>query len=218
MILSCVKEVNELYRRKGKERVVIVGGSMNPPHIPHQIIAMELTKLFDFVYVIPCGFREDKSTTNETSIHDRMEMAKIAFENIPKVRLDLDDLESNIFTPTYLVQEKYQKLHPDAEIWHLIGEDLIAGGCRNNSEIQAAWNKGPEIWNNLNFLIIVRPNYNATADDLPPHSEVIEIEGLVGSGTLIRRLVSEDRPIDGLVDPRVIEYIKEHKLYRRKKA
>ena len=218
MILSCIKEVIELYERRRKERVVIVGGSMNPPHIPHQIIAMELTKLFDFVYVIPCGFREDKSTTNETSIHDRMEMAKIAFENIPRVRLYLDDLENNIFTPTYLVQEKYQELHPDAEIWHLIGQDLIAGGCMHNSEIQATWNKGTEIWNNLNFLVIVRPNYDATDDDLPPHSEVIEIEGLVGSGTMIRDRVARGLPIDGLVDPRVIEYIKEHNLYRGKKV
>lgn len=204
-----------MYKRKGKERVVIVGGSMNPPHIPHQLIAMELTKYFDHVYVIPCGFRGDKPTTNEIPIHHRMEMCKIAFGNIPNVTLDLSDLENNVFTPTYLLQYKYQKLHPHAEIWHLIGQDLVAGGCRNESEIQREWHKGQDIWENLNFLVITRPGYGARISDLPPHSEVIEIEGLVGSGTLIRRRISEGKPIDGLVDPDVIRYIEENGLYKK---
>jgi len=207
--------VDDLYKLK-KERIVIVGGSMNPPHIPHQIIAKELSELYDRVYVMPCGYREDKSTTNEISIHHRMEMAKIAFRNIPKVKLDLFDLENNVFTPTYLVQEKYQRLHPDAEIWHLVGQDLIAGGCRNRSEIQTTWNKGSDIWNNLNFLVILRPGYKAKMDDLPPHSEIIEIRGLVGSGTEIRRRVSQGESIDGLVDPEIIKYIEKHKLYQKK--
>lgn len=204
-----------MYKRKKRERIVIVGGSMNPPHIPHQIIATELTKLFDRVYIIPCGYREDKSTTNEISIHHRIEMAKIAFGDIPKAILDLDDLENNIFTPTYLVQEKYQRLHPDAEIWHLIGQDLTAGGCRNKSEIQTTWNKGLDIWNNLNFLVILRSGYKAKMSDLPPHSEIIEIRGLVGSGTEIRRRIAQGEPIDGLVDPQIIKYIEKNKLYRK---
>lgn len=200
-------------RNNGKKiRIALFGGSFNPPHLPHERIPRELTR-FDLVYVIPCGHRKDKGTTNSISKEHRMEMAKIAFEGIPKVRLDLDDLENDVFTSTFDMQKKYEKLHPEAEIWHLIGEDIIAGGRCDASEIHKVWDHGKEIWENLNFLVITRPDYGAKPEDMPPKSDVMVIEGLIGSGTWIRRLVRDGRSIEGLVSLKIMEYIRKNRLY-----
>ncbi len=201
--------------RKLRKRIVLFGGSFNPPHIPHEKIAGDLAERYDLVYVIPCGYRKDKLTTNTILPEHRMEMVKLAFKNIPKVKLDLYDLENDVFTPNYLLQKRYEELYPDVEIWHLIGEDIIAGRCRNESEIQKGWDNGSEIWNKLNFLVIIRPGYEARAEDLPPNSETIEIKGMIGSGTMIRDRIRKGKSIEGLVDPKVIEYIKKNNLYAR---
>lgn len=196
-----------------KIRIALFGGSLNPPHIPHEKIARELSESFDLVYVIPCGHRKDKCSTNSISIKHRMEMAKIAFSDMPGVILDLSDLENNVYTTTYELQKKYEKIHPEAEIWHLIGEDIIAGGRLGASEIHKVWDHGNYIWEHLNFLVILRPDYGAKREDMPPKSETMVIEDLVGSGTWIRKLVRDGRSIEGLVSPKIKEYIEKNGLY-----
>lgn len=206
-------EVEKEKRVKKKIKVGLLGGSMNPPHIPHEKIAKKMVEIFDIVYVIPCGHRVDKCSTNHTSIYDRLEMVKIVFGNIPGIRLDLSDLENDVFTSTFELQKKYEKIHPNAEIWHLIGEDIVAGGRLGASEIQKKWDHGKYIWNNLNFLVISRPDYGAIKEDMPPHSRPLVIEGLIGSGTWIRKLVKDGRSIDGLVRTEIKEYIERNRLY-----
>lgn len=198
------------------KKIVLFGGSFNPPHIPHRRILEELVKLkrFDWIFIIPCGTRMDKVSTNIIPKKHRVEMVKIAFKDLPKVTFDFYDLENDIFTPTYLLQERYKKLFPDAEIWHLVGEDIIAGGCNGKSEIHQIWDQGPRIWQDLNFLVVVRPGYGARYEDFPPHAEIIEIGYIIGSGTLIRKYTENNRSIDGLVEPEIKEYIKKNKLYK----
>jgi nicotinic acid mononucleotide adenylyltransferase len=43
-------------------RVGILGGSFNPPTIGHQLMAVEVLNLnlVDEVWMVPCGYREDK--------------------------------------------------------------------------------------------------------------------------------------------------------------
>ena len=201
---------------KKNVRIALLGGSYNPPHKAHKEIARILTTLFDLVVVIPCGTRLDKASTNIIDLSHRMNMVKIAFEDLEKVEIDFYDMENNVFTPTYLLQEKYQKLYPDAEIWHVIGEDIVAGGCRMKSEIHRVWDHGSEIWQNLNFAVLTRLGYGARPDDLPPHREVIQLSGLIGSGTEVRRRVMNNEPIGDLVDPKIREYIIKHRLYQKK--
>lgn len=202
-----------LARAPRKERVVLYGGSFSPAHKAHKRIVRELAKHFDRVFVVPCGARRDKVSMNTISAEYQIEMVKTAFQDMPSnVELDLHDLENDIFTPTHLLQKRYEKKFPNMQIWHAVGEDLIAGGGNQNAEIQRVWDEGLRIWQELNFLVIVRPGYGSRTLDLPLSAETMEIEEIICSGALIRKRAKEGKPIDDLVDPEVLEVIKKYKI------
>jgi len=196
-----------------KEKIAIFGGSFNPPCKHHQSIAEALSKHFDKVIIVPCGERKDKSTTNIIDSKHRGEMTVLTFSDLPNVTVDLFDLKSDKFTPTLYVHEHYQKIFPDADIWHVIGGDIVFGGKEGKSVIEQSWYRGEYIWKELKFAVIKRNGYSFAKKDLPPHSELIEIDELVGSSTSVRELIKTKESIDRYVDKKVKDYIEKNSLY-----
>ena len=191
-----------------KKRIVIFGGSFRPTSLAHLSIARRLSETFDKVIVVPCGSAREDKIIDDVPDSARKLIAETAFAVIPKVRLDTLDLDKGSFTHTWELQKIYQEEFPDAQIWHVVGGDIIAGGHDGNSEIQRVWERGNYIWSNLNFVVIHRPGYVVERHDLPPSSELVQIEGIFGSGTLIRSRLSKGEPIDDLVSPETKDLIK----------
>lgn len=187
-------------------KICIFGGSFNPPHKADKKILDRLTYMFNKVIVVPCGNRPDKPSANIVPLHDRMEMVRISFSGIKKVFVDFYDFENNVYTPTVSLHERYKKLYPNDEIWHLVGEDIV-------NDIKDWEPDGRKIWKELNFLIVKREGY-CKIEGFPPHCEVLEIEDVIGSGTQIRKCVENNIPIDNLVELCVSKYIEDNKLYR----
>jgi len=197
-------------------KIAIFGGSFNPPCNHHlQIIARTIHR-FDKIVVFPCGLRQDKPSANIVAEEDRKEMAKIAFGGIPRIELDCYDLENKVYTPTYYLQQRYEKLFPQAQLWHIVGGDIIAGGKRKESEIHRVWHRGEEVWQKLNFTIVMRPGYELEPEDLPPHAELIEVEGIFGSGTMVRARIARGESVANLVPLDIAKYIQQYNLYKRK--
>lgn len=194
-------------------KIAIFGGSFNPPCNHHLLIVARLIHRFDRIVVFPCGIRRDKPSANILIERHRMEMAVTAFDGIPKLQLDCFDLINKVYTSTYDLQKRYENLFPGAQIWHIVGGDIIAGGRHQDSEIHRVWNRGKEVWQKLNFTVITRPGYEVEPEDMPPSAELIEIEGIYGSGTLVRSRIAHGESIDDLVPPAIIKYIQDHKLY-----
>ncbi|MBU0880387.1 nicotinate-nicotinamide nucleotide adenylyltransferase [Patescibacteria group bacterium] len=197
------------------KRIAIYGGSFNPPGNHHIQIAITLAKMFDSVIIAPCGKRIDKGSANILSLKYRKELVQIAFKNLSKVKVDYDDLDQNIYTPTYFLQKKYEKLYPDTEIWHVAGTDIIKDGSNSNSEIHRVWQYGEKIWQTLNWVIIYRPGHEIVKNDMPPSSMLIKILNLFSSGTMIRKRSAKDKCITDLATPEMIEYIRKYKLYKK---
>lgn len=196
-----------------KKRVAIYGGSFNPPARHHLRIIEQLQRSYDQVIVVPCGSGRKDKTLLAVTDSQRKDMSELAITGIENIRLDTFDLEAESFTPTWQLQEIYQKEFPDAQIWHVVGADIITGGGESNSEIHKVWDRGKEIWTSLNFAVIVRPGYPSSRPDLPASSELIEIEGIYGSATMIRERLAFGQSIDDLVLPEVSEYILRLGLY-----
>ncbi|MBI1888568.1 MAG: adenylyltransferase/cytidyltransferase family protein, partial [Candidatus Spechtbacteria bacterium] len=200
-------------------RVALYGGTFDPAALHHRRIVEELRQQFDKVFVIPCGPRQDvenKPSFGQVSDEDRREMARMNFD-ISGVALDFYDLDNHVFTPTYLVQERYEMLYPYAEIWHVAGADLVHGGRDNNSEIQRTWMRGKEIWNTLNFAVIVRDGYEFSAEDLPPHCTIIKPQYISGSSTMIREGIRHGDDVTHLLTKDVHRYIEARRLYKNSK-
>ncbi len=194
-------------------KIVVFGGSFNPPGIHHRQIAEHLIMVFDLVLIVPCGPRPDKKSVDSSLLYHHKEMSKLTF-NLPKIKFDFFDLDNSIYTPTYLLDYRYKEIYPEARIWHAVGTDLVIGGSEKKSEIHRIWDKGDEIWENLNFVIIDRPDWKLRLDDMPSNSFLLDLSyEIKGAGTKIRKHVFENKPINDLVSPDVDNYIKEKNLY-----
>ena len=200
--------------RGQNKNIIIFGFSANPPGDHHLYIVQKLTQLFRNVIVIPRGPDKNKPSIYETTPSQRKKMVRLAFSNIPNLEIDYRDLDNNIFTPTWAIDQKYKARFPNSEIWHAVGGDLVKGGANENSEIQKSWRKGKEIWRNLNWAVINHPAYPVDPLDLPPKNMIVKMESFSGRSTTIRDRIEANQPISDLVPPAVEKYIIKNNLYK----
>ena len=192
------------------QTVAILGGSFNPPGMHHRRIAQLAAEHCDSVVVVPCGPRPDKPVTDDVPPIYRAAMVDMTFRGLPRVRVDLFDLEQPCFTRSHLLAQRYQQ---HGEIWHVLDAQLLQGGGQGESTVQRQWEQGAELWQRGRFLVVARPDAQPDPDDLPPTHRVLTLEhGRVGAE--IRNQVFHHRSVEGLVQPEVARYIERHRLYR----
>jgi NAD kinase len=195
-----------------RPRIAIFGGTFSPPGWHHRLVVEALIPHFDKIIVLPCGPRPDKPTANDVDPWHRAALADLAFRGMPKVEVDLSDLELAHFTTNDLFEEKYGHL---GEIWHVVGSDITTGGGDGTSIVQRGWLRGAEMWQELNFCVAARQGFAVQQRDLPPKSMVVELpHGGGGDSTEIREKIFMRMPYTDLVSPSIASYIERYGLYR----
>lgn len=194
-----------------KPKIAIYGGSFNPPGRHSRHLVEQLVEHFDEVIVVPCGPRPDLLTTNEVASVHRAALADIGFRNLPKVKVDLFDLEQAVFSPTEDLEQRFASL---GDLSHIVGAELAAGGSSGESIIQRKWSSGEEMWRKLRFVVVKRGACALDERDLPPQSRAIEMPASTSASGLIRETIFKREPYQHLVMPEVAEYIERYGLYR----
>jgi NAD+ kinase len=195
-----------------RPQIAVFGGSFDPPGNHHREAVEQLIKEFDRVIVVPCGPRLDKATTIDVESVFRATLADIAFRDLPKVEVDLFDLEQAVYSTTDELDQRYATM---GDVYHVVGSDLTDGGSTGTSTIQTRWTGGEELWHTLKFAVIVRSDYSGTTDDLPPQRKVIEVPSPRNSSSaIIREKIFKREPYDHLVPRYVKDYIERYGLYR----
>lgn len=192
------------------KKIAIYGASLNPPRPTHRWIAELMSREFDEVIVVPCGPRPDKPTVNDIDPFHRAVMVDMVFHDLPKVDVALFDLERNVFTRTHELNEIFKDR---GEVWHVVGTDLVKGGKKGRSFIQREWENGAEIWNKLNFAVVRRHGAEIYDHDLPPKSKIFSAS-FTGSSSEVRERVFARKPVEGMVDRKIEDYIQRYGLYR----
>lgn len=201
------------------KRIAIFGGSFNPPGLHHREIAEAVLRyvrpgedrpFIDELIIRPCGYRPDKEATNDVEPIHRAAMADLAFRGLMRCTVDLSDLERDEFMRTYDVDAVYRAKN-DAEIWHVVGTDLLRGENAGTSEMRS-WYRGHELWEQANFLVVVRGPF--VGEDLPPHRVLLDCSRAPRSSRTIREMAFREEDISGWVSPSVEQYIRRHRLYR----
>ena len=192
------------------KRIALFGGSFNPPHVSHRAIASALSKHFDEVIILPCGGRPDKLSVSAIAAAHRFAMIQMTFGGLPRIRIELFDLENEVYTISYDLDQMFRS---EGQVWHAVGSDLIEGGKDGNSLIQREWVQGKELWENCNIVVLQRPGFECEVGDLPPHRMVLQLNQ-DGASSAIKAQLQGGHSIDNLVMPQVAQYIKEHGLYR----
>ena len=220
-------------RLKDCNKIIVFGGSFDPPHLAHVRLPGVVMQAIsaDAVAYVPTGVQPLKRHQSQTSAHHRLAMLELALADIPTACVLTDEIdraglstdqdagdEPSQVVPSYTVdtlEGLRQRLGPKVEMRLLIGGD--------NLRIFNRWHKPRRVIELAEPLVMVRSpdTREALLDSLPdgydPHewdARLIEVPRIDVSSTQIRQLVSKDQPISRLVAPAVEAYIDEHKLYR----
>lgn len=181
------------------DKIAVFGGSFDPPHIAHVLAVtyVAFTSDFDQVLVIPTYNHPNKS--NLTDFYHRVRMCQLAFGHIPN--LIIDTIESYLPIPSYTIQTlEALKQKRQADYRFVIGSDILFN---------------LDLWENIDKVFELAPPFVLGRLDYDsPEVENIKLPNI--SSTEVRNLLKDsnyNEKLTKIVPSRVLEYIKEYKLY-----
>ena len=107
------------------KKIAIYGGSFDPPHKGHKLLAENLAKICgaEKVIIIPTALSPFKNSSSATA-EDRLNMCRLFFE---EDLFQISDIEikrgGKSYTVDTLTQIKEEK--PDAELFLFMGDDML---------------------------------------------------------------------------------------------
>ena len=183
------------------KKIAIYGGTFDPIHCGHLIIAREALETFgiDELILVPARLSPLKKNKPVASDEIRLLMVQAAIENEPG--FCVDDCELRRPPPSYTIDtiEEICQRKGDAEIYCLIGED--------NVENLKHWHRFAELEKMVQFVVLDRSRQR------PSRAYPIIRRKIDISATEIRKRVASGRSIRYLVPPAVEEIIYREKLY-----
>lgn len=201
------------------QRIGLYGGSFDPIHFGHLIIARSIAEQLDLarVILIPAPRPPHKLNQLPTDARYRLEMARLAVEGDPL--FDVSDIELHRHGPSYTfdtVQEFHRLFGPTVELYWIIGADSLP-------ELPS-WYRIRDLVASVNIVCAERPGANrlneselafALGEEAAKRilARCLKTPKIEISATEIRQRVAMRRPIMYLVPEAVRSYIYAHGLY-----
>jgi nicotinate-nucleotide adenylyltransferase len=188
-------------------RIGILGGTFNPIHIGHLILAEEaFCKLnLDKVVFVPTYLPPHKNVEGNIKPQDRLKMVELAIAD--NGAFAVSDFEIGSKKTSYSVDtlREFRKAHgEDAQLYFITGSDLLKD--------LFSWKNVNDIFKMSKFIVANRPGYPVT--EVPKDVETVVITPIEVSSEDIRRRLKAGRSIRYLVPEKVRGYIIEHDLYK----
>lgn len=199
----------------GKKRVGIFGGTFDPIHMGHLIVAETIMDEFhlDKVVFIPAAVPPHKLDKQISPAKHRYMMTMLATCSNP--RFQVSDMEMHRQGPSYSRDTLAQLIEEhgrDTEFYFIVGADSV--------ENLHTWNRIDELLTMCHFIGASRPgcmpDMEKIAQRFGPLAEKIhclETPELEISSTEIRHRVGQKRTIRYIVPETVEQYIYKEKLY-----
>lgn len=186
-------------------RIALFGGTFDPVHNAHLIIAREAAERFglDTVLVIPSANPPHKSAGSTTDYSHRLEMVRLACQYDSRLQASrLEEGTARSYSIDTIERARQQLAHGD-ELFFLIGGDAFA-------EI-STWHRAAEVIRAVDFIVASRPGYHYPVPDGARVHRLETVALPVSSSEIRFRLEAGDLPED-LPLP-VLTYIRQNGLY-----
>lgn len=202
-----------------KPRLGILGGTFDPPHVGHMLMAQFALEhlALDEVIFLPAGAPPHKDAQDITHAAHRLCMVTAATAAHPAFTVDPQELNREGQTYTIDTIEALQKRHPDADLLFLIGADSL-------SDLHL-WMRIEELLTLCRFITFVRPDESMQRIEhglgklpqewrAPLRADMLTGREMNISSTEIRQRVADSLPIRYLVPADVLAYIEANELYQ----
>ena len=187
-------------------RIGVFGGSFDPIHIGHLIVAEAAAHALELerVHFMPARQQPFKTGYHIAGPEDRAAMLRLATEDNPRFLLDLRELDRE--GPSYTI-DSLRELHAEFstdELCFLVGADAV----RDLPE----WREAAKLAGLATMVAFARPGVELPDSEFV--SRIILVPAVELSATDVRDAVSSGRSVRYLVPAKVAEYIESHSLYR----
>lgn len=197
------------------KRIGILGGTFDPVHLGHLIIAENTAEQvhLDEVMFIPSKIPPLKNINNISEPVHRLNMLKLAVRGNPGFVINDIEINSEGSEPDYtvntLLKLREQYINEQVKFYLIIGMDQLINLDK--------WKDPGKLFLLSEVVVINRPGYLVTQveNEYSRQAIMVPVPNIDISSTDIRYRVSENRSIKYLVTPEVENYIYEHKLYKQ---
>jgi len=189
------------------KRIGILGGTFDPPHLAHLVMAEQAAKAvpLDKVLFMPAPYPPHKSTEHITPYRLRLEMVKLLVAG--RTGFEVSRLEEFREGPSYTVDllQHYRRKHKD-ELYLIIGADSLGEF--------SSWKNPREIVRLATLVVYpregyaVEPRFEGREAIVLRDAPVIEI-----SSSDIRRRLEAGESVARFLPQTIRDFISEHALY-----
>ena len=189
------------------ERVGLFGGSFDPVHLGHLLVAqaareeLDLTRLF----FIPAAQSPFKPDTRPTPAPERLRLLRLALAGKTCCEVDEQEIQRGGVSYTIDTVRDYARRFPGAQLFYLIGADHV-------SQLPQ-WRAAEELARLAEFVVIPRPGQGEAPFPAPFRGRRLAGFPLGVSSSQIRARVKAGLPIQHLVPETVAEAIRNNRLY-----
>ena len=197
-------------------RVGVLGGTFDPVHLGHLIVAEDarLRLGLDKVIFMTAGQPWLKKEQPLTPAEQRFDMVRLA--TAPNPHFEAARQEIDRTGPTYTVdtlESLRRELGLDATIYFIVGLDAL--------EQFDQWKDPERVLTLCQLLVLDRPGeedfdwpgFYDRVPDAEGRVQVVPASAVEVSATELRRRLSTGEPLDGQAPVAVADYIQEHGLY-----
>ncbi|MFQ6607069.1 MAG: nicotinate-nucleotide adenylyltransferase [Fidelibacterota bacterium] len=194
-------------------KICIFGGTFDPPHIGHLIIAemVKESEDFDKMIFIPAGIPPHKAETDVSTIEDRLAMLRLALEGNKNFELSNVEIKrGGISYAIDTIRELKQRYNlKSREIYFLIGSDSL-------KEFHT-WHEPEKILEESQVLVAARPGFRPSwiSPEILSHIHFANVPQIEISSSLLRQRIIAGLTVRYAVPYPVEAYILEKGLYRR---
>lgn len=191
-------------------RIGILGGSFNPIHVGHAIIASYIVEsdLIDSLWLMVSPQNPLKENSTLASDYHRLRMTELVSRRLENV--ETSAFEFDLPRPSYTIDtlNALQAKFPDDEFYLVIGAD--------NWCLFDKWKSGEEIISKYHILIYPRRGYEIVIpEQYSDRVKAVEAPLIELSSTQIRERLAQMKSVSFLVPESVENYIVKNKLYMK---
>lgn len=189
------------------QRIGLFGGSFNPVHLGHLLVARSALEELDLgrLVFVPAAQSPFKPAAENAPASERLRLLRLALAGLLRMEIDAQEIERGGVSYTIDTLRKYSARFPSAELYYLIGADHVA--------LLPKWREAAELAKLAHFVIISRPGTANVELPSPFHGSRLKGFPLEVSSSQIRDRIKAGQSVEELVGMHVAEAIRNNRLY-----